>query len=166
MHPMHPMQPYINLYIFLIQVYASYASMHPMQMIKLVFNSNGLISCLVSVLMLHYRLVPAPPPFYFRGFTSFEWRTQGQGNTERDDFVAEHNPWIVRCKHPCKAGLSNQCTPTQNQISEDTSSILITGRIFRISERGGGWTTKEVQKFKESCKLEFFSPYMHVNSFI
>ena len=25
-----------------------YASMHPMQMIKLVFNSNGLISCLVS----------------------------------------------------------------------------------------------------------------------
>ena len=27
MHPMHPMQPYINLYIFLIQVYAS---MHPM----------------------------------------------------------------------------------------------------------------------------------------
>ena len=83
---MHPMQPYINLYIFLIQVYASYASyaavynlvytflynsmhpmqsymnlyifsyinlciyvsMHPMQMIKLVFNSNGLISCLVS----------------------------------------------------------------------------------------------------------------------
>ena len=71
MHPMHPMQPYINLYLFLIQVYPSmhpmhpmqlymnlyifsytslciYASMHPMQMIKLVFNSIGLISCLVS----------------------------------------------------------------------------------------------------------------------
>ena len=46
---MHPMQPYINLYIFLIQVYAS---MHPMQMIKLVFNSNGLISCLVSQKLL------------------------------------------------------------------------------------------------------------------
>ena len=46
MHPMHPMQQYINLYIFLIQVCAS---MHPMQMIKLLFNSNGLISCLVSV---------------------------------------------------------------------------------------------------------------------
>ena len=43
MHPMHPMQPYINLYIFLIQVYASMHPMHPMQMIKLLFNSNGLI---------------------------------------------------------------------------------------------------------------------------
>ena len=48
---MHPMQPYINLYRFLIQVYMHlciYASMHPMQMIKIDFNSNGLISCLVS----------------------------------------------------------------------------------------------------------------------
>ena len=98
MHPMHPMQPYINLYVFSYRslciyashasyaavyklvyishtslcIYASYASyasvykllyisytslciyasMHPMQMIKLVFNSNGLISCLVSFVLM------------------------------------------------------------------------------------------------------------------
>ena len=57
MHPMHPMQPYINLYIFLIQVCASMHPMHPMQMIKLLFNSNGLISCLVSYSMIHKHVV-------------------------------------------------------------------------------------------------------------
>ena len=41
---MHPMQSYINLYIISYISLCIYVSMHPMQMIKLVFNSNGLIS--------------------------------------------------------------------------------------------------------------------------
>ena len=50
-------------------------------------------------------------------------------------------------------------------ISEDTSSILITGRTFRISKGGGGGTTKEVQKFKEGCKTGILLT-LHVNFFI
>ena len=48
MHPVHPMQPYINLYIYeymkltIYKMYINYASMHPMHLKK------GIIMPMVS----------------------------------------------------------------------------------------------------------------------
>ena len=57
MHPMHPMQAYINLYIILIQVYASMHPMHPMQPYINLYIFSYTSLCIYASYAAVYKLV-------------------------------------------------------------------------------------------------------------